>query len=123
MIKLDAARHALETAARELPTDELPALLAALEAARAAAWMRINTPALLEANELPTPVFVDAGEMARRLSLPLFWVQDAARRRKIPSVRVGHYVRFEPAVVIAAVKALDLNTALSDCGQTRGQVL
>ena len=94
--------------------DELPTLLAVLEAARAAAWTRVNTPAIPDAGESADPAFVDAAEMARRLSLPVFWVQDAARRGKIPSVRVGHYVRFEPAVVVAAVKALKLKAAVED---------
>lgn len=35
-----------------------------------------------------------AGELARRLSLPESWVRTEERAGRIPSVRLGKYVRF-----------------------------
>jgi len=88
------------------PTDSLPELVAAFEAAKARAWVRLAiTPAATE-EAAPADHLVGAAEMARLLDLPGHWVRDHARRRLIPSLKVGHYVRFEPTAVIAAVRAL-----------------
>jgi hypothetical protein len=54
--------------------------------------------------------------MARLLDLPEHWVRDHARRRLIPSCRVGHYVRFDPVAVISAVKAIGGAQDHPSCG-------
>jgi excisionase family DNA binding protein len=49
------------------------------------------------------PALMDAAELARAVSLPKSHVMTLARQRKIPSVRVGKYVRFNLAEVEAAL--------------------
>jgi excisionase family DNA binding protein len=42
------------------------------------------------------PRFVDARTAAERWQVPESWIYDMARQGKLPSVRLGHYVRFRP---------------------------
>ena len=44
---------------------------------------------------------VDAQEAGDLLGVPKSWVLAQARKDAIPYVRLGHYVRFEPAVLEA----------------------
>jgi excisionase family DNA binding protein len=44
---------------------------------------------------------VDAQEAGALLGVPKSWVLAQARKDAIPYVRLGHYVRFEPAVLEA----------------------
>jgi excisionase family DNA binding protein len=44
---------------------------------------------------------VNAQEAAELLGVPKSWVLAQARKDAIPYVRLGHYVRFEPAVLEA----------------------
>ena len=81
---------------------ELPALLAALEAAKATAWQRLMRP---ELPARPTEALLTAEELAPLVGLAVHAVRDRARRGVIPSVRLGHYVRFVASEVIAALKA------------------
>jgi hypothetical protein len=85
--------------------ERLAEVIAALEVARVHAWLRLATsqPA---APTVPPDRLVGAKEMARLLDLPEHWVRDHARRKLIPSLKVGHYVVFDPPAVIAAVRAL-----------------
>ena len=84
-------------------------LIGGLEAAKALAWSRLATPA----TPAPTTsaVLVDAAGMASMLSTPETWVSDKARAGKLPSIRMGHYLRFEPAAVIEACRKLRLSGA------------
>ena len=43
------------------------------------------------------PPLVDATQAARLLGVPRTWVLAEARADRIPHVRLGRYVRFEPA--------------------------
>lgn len=46
----------------------------------------------------PAPArYLDAKTAAERWGVPESWVYDMARQGKLPSVRLGHYVRFLPA--------------------------
>ena len=47
------------------------------------------------------PQMVDIHEMARILRVPVSWLYKRTRLNKIPCVRVGKYLRFEPQRVIA----------------------
>jgi excisionase family DNA binding protein len=47
----------------------------------------------------PFPPLVDAADAARLLSVPKSWVLAEAKAGRIPHVRLGHYVRFDPAVL------------------------
>lgn len=44
---------------------------------------------------------VDAVAVAEQLGVPVTWVRCAVRRGVLPHVRLGHYVRFDPASVDA----------------------
>jgi hypothetical protein len=46
---------------------------------------------------------VDAAQLAAIMSLPQSWLEEAARQGRIPCVRAGKYVRFEPSAVRAAL--------------------
>ena len=44
---------------------------------------------------------IDVQEMARILNVPVSWLYERTRLRTIPCVRIGKYVRFDPAEVLA----------------------
>jgi excisionase family DNA binding protein len=46
---------------------------------------------------VPDDVLVDAERAAALLEVPKTWVLAQARANRIPHVRLGRYVRFEPA--------------------------
>ena len=78
--------------ASRITFDQIPGLLLVL----ASRWL-IETTA--KANEQDTiagspPNLVTAGELARHLNLPESWVRTEERLGRIPSVRLGKYVRF-----------------------------
>jgi excisionase family DNA binding protein len=52
-----------------------------------------------------TPSLLSAESAAKLFDVPKTWISDAARRGELPSVRVGHYVRFTPADLQAFIKA------------------
>lgn len=91
----------LQQMAAETPRDSLPALVGALEAAKALAWSRLVAPA---PPTLQTEPLLTAEELAPVIKLPVHAVRDRARRGIIPSVPVGRYVRFQASAVIAALK-------------------
>jgi hypothetical protein len=100
---LQELQRQLQQVTAEMPVDELPALLGVLEASKAAAWARLTVPTA------PVPALaglVGAGEMAGILGATENWVRDKGRAGHIPSVRLGHYVRFNPPEVLEAVRHL-----------------
>lgn len=44
-------------------------------------------------------VLVDAREAAGQLGVPPSWLLTEARRNRVPHVRIGKYVRFDPAAL------------------------
>ena len=42
----------------------------------------------------PSPALLSAEAAAKLFDVPKSWISEAARRGELPSVRVGHYVRF-----------------------------
>jgi excisionase family DNA binding protein len=52
-----------------------------------------------------TPELVDAKVLAARLSLPISCVYEYARNGRIPCVRAGKHVRFNPSAVLAVLSA------------------
>lgn len=53
-----------------------------------------------------TDRLLDAAEVAARLGVPTSWVRESVRSGAIPHVRLGRYVRFDPA---------DVDTWLAEC--------
>jgi len=102
---LDTLAAALRRYAHELPSEQLPALIGELEAVKAQAWSRLTLPTAATPQTEP---LLTAEELAPVIKLPVHAVRDRARRGIIPSVRIGHYVRFEASAVIAALKGDNL---------------
>lgn len=90
----------LRDAAESIPVAELPAFLGGLAEVTAKAHVRLLEGAREMTGEVKIRELVDAGEIARRLSLPESWVLEQARKRRIPSFRPGRYVRFDAEQVI-----------------------
>ena len=95
--------------ADELPPGELPALLGALEAAKGAAWARLmsSPERKRDRQDASGAALLNAKDMAERLGIAESWLRDAARNGRIPCVRVGRYMRFDPPAVLRAVKGSD----------------
>ena len=81
----------VEWAAR-ISLDQIPGLLVVL----ASRWL-VETAAKANEQESKTgspPELVTSGELARHLNLPESWVRTEERLGRLPSVRLGKYVRF-----------------------------
>jgi len=79
----------------EISADRIPALIGDLERLKAALWTRLCVPQRIGGGGVADPErLVDAKEAARLLLLPTTYVYELARTEKIPSVRIGKYVRF-----------------------------
>ena len=92
---------ALAEWAARVSLDQIPGLLLVL----ASRWL-IETKT--KANEQdrkhdPAPNLLTAGELARHLNLPESWVRTEERLGRIPSVRLGRYVRFRLSEVERAL--------------------
>jgi len=51
-----------------------------------------------------SPTLLSAGSAAKLWDVPKTWISEAARRGELPSVRLGHYVRFKPEDLEAFIK-------------------
>lgn len=47
--------------------------------------------------------FITAAELAEHFAVPVTWAWSSARSGRIPSLRVGRYVRFDLDAVLAAL--------------------
>ena len=84
--------RALVEWAAHVSLDQIPGLLLVL----ASRWLvetAANTNEQASKNGSP-PNLATAGELARHLNLPESWVRTEERLGRIPSVRLGKYVRF-----------------------------
>jgi hypothetical protein len=52
-----------------------------------------------------------APQVAKMFDVPESWVREQARLGNLPSIRLGHYVRFKPAEITRFVAARDSNAA------------
>lgn len=50
---------------------------------------------------MTTPALIDARAAGERLGVPKSWVLAEARADRIPHIRLGRYVRFDPAALEA----------------------
>jgi excisionase family DNA binding protein len=73
----------------------------AFEAALAAGAARM--PNARGTNPSATEPLVDAEQLAKDLSLPVTWIEQAAREERIPSVQAGRWRRFDRAAVRQAL--------------------
>jgi excisionase family DNA binding protein len=51
------------------------------------------------------PALLSAEAAAKHFDVPKTWISEAARRGELPSVRVGHYVRFKSEDLEAFINA------------------
>jgi excisionase family DNA binding protein len=81
----------IEWAAR-VSLDQIPGLLLVL----ASRWLVETSAKANDQEDMAGPPsnLVTAGELARYLNLPESWVRTEERLGRIPSVRLGKYVRF-----------------------------
>lgn len=88
----------LEQSIQSISTEDCPVLLGELERLKAMAWGKIvgsqASPAQSKASVLLT-----MAEAAARLSIPQSRAYELARQRKLPTVRIGKYVRVSPAAL------------------------
>lgn len=54
---------------------------------------------------------LSAPQVAKMFDVPESWVREQARLGNLPSIRLGHYVRFKPAEIARFVAARDSNAA------------
>ena len=78
---------------------ELPALIGELEQAKALAWSRLALPEPA-AND-GDDALLNVEQVHELLNVPVSYVYDLARTHKLPKVKVGKYLRFSRADVVA----------------------
>src|SRR5262245_23472817 len=81
-----------------VPEQEIPAAIGELERIKLALSARLTAPAPATDNG-NGPDWIDAAEVARRLSLPDTYIEELARRGELPSVKLGKYRRYPVAAV------------------------
>jgi excisionase family DNA binding protein len=80
--------------ARRIPVDQIPCLLAFLSARLLAEGVSSHGCEHSGQSARDAENLMTAGELAERLNLPESWVRTEERAGRIPSVRLGRYVRF-----------------------------
>lgn len=91
----DIARDPARASA--LPADAVEALLIEHAAVGPLLLGRLLALRGSSRSEPAPPRYIDAKTVAERWGVPESWVYDQARQGKLPSRRLGHYVRFLPA--------------------------
>jgi excisionase family DNA binding protein len=74
----------------------------AFEAALAEGSKAIAAPVTTKADAEP---LLDAEQLSAKLSIPITWIEQAARDGRVPCVRAGRWVRFSRTAVEAALAA------------------
>lgn len=59
--------------------------------------------AALNAGKTPEELLTPE-ELARKLKLPVSWVYEQSRQGKIPTHRIGRYIRFDPRQILEHLK-------------------
>jgi excisionase family DNA binding protein len=81
--------------ARRIPADQIPRVLAFLSARLLAEGRSSRSCAHDDESRRDAEKLLTAGQLAERLNLPESWVRSEERAGRIPSVRLGKYVRFK----------------------------
>ncbi len=82
-------------------TDKSPSLLGEALRSEIKALMREVLQEVLASNGKPGGLLTPE-ELADRLKVPLTWIYEQSRQGKIPTHRVGRYIRFNLAEVLAS---------------------
>ncbi len=88
----------LEQSIQALGLAECPVLLGELERLKAMAWWKI-VGSQASPPQSKAAVLLTMAEAAARLSIPQSRAYELARQRKLPTVRIGKYVRVSPAAL------------------------
>src|SRR5262249_10386900 len=80
----------LQRLAMEASQDQLPELLGILEAAKAAAWVRLSMPALRAPVATEATEMLTAEQLATMFNTPKSLWYELARRGDVPCVQLGH---------------------------------
>jgi excisionase family DNA binding protein len=88
--------------ATRLPVDQIPGALCGLAALSAVLAARLTAEKPAPPAAASIEALVDAPEMAKRLGVAESWVRTEQRAGRLPFLRLGRYIRFRPAEVIAA---------------------
>jgi excisionase family DNA binding protein len=81
--------------ARRIPADQIPCVMAFLSARLLAEGISSHSCEHSGETARDAKNLLTAGELAERLNLPESWVRTEERARRIPSFRLGKYVRFK----------------------------
>jgi excisionase family DNA binding protein len=119
MIDCSAALAALVAVVAETPAEQLPALIGALEGLKAAAWQRMMAPVPV-AQPAADRAGMTADELAHVFSVPKSFFYELARRKRIPCIRFGKYVRFNRDAVEQALAEESKTAALGTRKKARG---
>lgn len=76
----------------------------------------IMPPVVTPAGSPQADQVLDAGGMEKATGIPATWFLEQARRKMVPHLRAGKYVRFELAKVLEALRAED---GTRSCGPSR----
>jgi excisionase family DNA binding protein len=79
-------------------------MIVTLRVADLRAIVRQEVKAALNGNS-HSPALLSAEAAAKLFDVPKTWISEASRRGELPSVRLGHYVRFNLEDLEAFVKA------------------
>ncbi len=116
MIDLANATALLAELVNAAAAEQIPDVIGALESAKARALAKL----------MPSPVagpprLVDAAEMADLIGVPEGWVRDKARAGALPCRQLGHYVRFDAAEVLEAVRKMPAPQNRGFCSPKKGE--
>jgi excisionase family DNA binding protein len=89
--------------ARRIPVGQIPSVLAFLSARLLAEGYAGRNSEDNSTGTRETEKLLAADELAERLGVPESWVRSGERAGRIPSVRLGKYVRFKPSDVEQAL--------------------
>ena len=84
-------------------TNNLPTLLGEALRSEIKALMREVLQEVQASNGKPGGLLTSE-DLAERLKVPLSWVYEQSRQGKIPTHRIGRYIRFNLAEVLASQK-------------------
>jgi excisionase family DNA binding protein len=88
---------------RRIPVDQIPCVLAFLSARLLAEGVSSHSCEHNGESARDAENLLTAGELAERLSLRESWVRTEERAGRIPSVRLGRYVRFRLSAIERAL--------------------
>src|SRR5437870_5024119 len=88
---------ALEQGLDELTLCDYPALLGQLERLKALVWTRMMSDIHPPTGGNGEATLLNMQQVAKRVNIPLSCAYELVRQRRLPAVRIGKYIRVDPA--------------------------